>query len=68
MMVEYSAPVYFEGKFSGQVAFDRDLASLSSTLSAMKTLKGEDIFLISAQGRNWLRHSVYISAAHTDTR
>lgn len=51
MMVEYSAPVYFEGKFSGQVAFDRDLASLSSTLSSMKTLKGEDIFLISAQGR-----------------
>lgn len=50
MMVEYSAPVYFEGKFSGQVAFDRDLASLSSTLSSWKTLKGEDIFLISAQG------------------
>ena len=51
MMVEYSAPIFHDGKFSGQVAFDRDLASISSMLGSMKTLKGEDIFLISSQGR-----------------
>lgn len=51
MMVEYSSPIFFDGKFSGQVAFDRDLSSISSMLSAMKSYRGEDIFLISAQGR-----------------
>ena len=51
MMVEYSSPIFFDGKFSGQVAFDRDLANMSSMVNSMKTLKGEDIFLVSAQGR-----------------
>lgn len=51
MMVEYSSPIFFDGKFSGQVAFDRDLSSISSMLSSMKSYRGEDIFLISAQGR-----------------
>ena len=51
MMVEYSAPIFKEGKFCGQVAFDRDLSSISSLINSMKTFKGSDIFLISSQGR-----------------
>jgi len=51
MMVEYAAPIYHDGKYSGQVAFDRDLAGISSYINTMKTFKGGDIFLISSQGR-----------------
>ena len=51
MMVEYSAPIFYEGKFCGQVAFDRDLSTISSLINSAKTSKGGDIFLVSAQGR-----------------
>lgn len=51
MMVEYSAPIFYEGKFCGQVAFDRDLSTISSLINSVKTSRGGDIFLVSAQGR-----------------
>ena len=51
MMVEYSAPIFNEGKFCGQVAFDRDLTSIASLINSMKNFKGGDVFLISSQGR-----------------
>lgn len=51
MMVEYSAPIFYEGKFCGQVAFDKDLSSISSLVNSMKVFKTGDIFLLSSQGR-----------------
>ncbi len=51
MMVEYSAPIFNEGKYCGQVAFDLDLSAISSLVNSMKKYKGGDIFLISSQGR-----------------
>ncbi len=51
MMVEYSAPIFNEGKFRGQVAFDRELSSITALLNSVKTYKGGDVFVISAQGR-----------------
>lgn len=51
MMVEYSAPIFNEGKFCGQVAFDRDLSTISSLVNSLKTFKSGDVFLISSQGR-----------------
>ena len=51
LMVEYSAPIMFEGIFAGQMAFDRDLARISELVSSLKTFPGSEIFLISAQSR-----------------
>ncbi len=51
MMVEYSAPIFNEGKFRGQVAFDRELSSIAILLNSVKNYKGGDVFVISAQGR-----------------
>ncbi len=51
MMVEYSAPILSEGKFRGQVAFDRELSSITALVNSLKTYKGGDVFVISAQGR-----------------
>lgn len=51
LMVEYSAPIMFEGIFAGQMAFDRDLARISELVSSLKTFSGSEIFLISAQSR-----------------
>ena len=51
LMVEYSAPIMFEGNFSGQMAFDRDLARISDLVSSLKTFPGSEIFLISSQSR-----------------
>jgi len=51
MMVEFSAPIFADGKFSGQIAFDRDLSAISALVNSVKTLSGEDIFLVSSQGR-----------------
>lgn len=51
LMVEYSAPIMFEGDFSGQIAFDRDLTKISDLVSSLKTYEGSEIFLISAQSR-----------------
>ena len=51
LMVEYSSPIIYDGKFSGQTAFDTDLSNLSMMLSSLKTLDGEEMFLISSQAR-----------------
>ena len=51
LMVEYSAPIMFEGNFSGQMAFDRDLAGISDLVSSLKTFPGSEIFLVSSQSR-----------------
>lgn len=51
LMVEYSAPIFFEGIFSGQMAFDRDLAKISELVTSLKTFSGSEIFLISSQSR-----------------
>ncbi len=51
LMVEYSAPIFNDGKFAGQAAFDMDLSNLSLMLSSLKTLEGEEMFLISSRAR-----------------
>ena len=51
LMLEYSAPIMSYGTFSGQVAFDRDLASIDTLVASLKTFPTSEIFLISGQMR-----------------
>ena len=51
LMVEYSAPILQDGRFMGQVAFDRDLTNFSNFVANLKTSAQSEIFLLSSQAR-----------------
>ncbi len=51
LMAEYSSPVAYDGKFSGQTVFAVDLSNLSATLSTPQASEGEEVFLVSSRAR-----------------
>ncbi len=51
LMVEYASAIVHRGRFSGQVAFDRDLDSIDAEISAQSANAKAELFLLSAQAR-----------------
>jgi|GEM_PF-6034455 len=51
LMVEFAKALVFEGRFVGEVAFDRDLGYIHSMLNSLKSYPESEFFLITKSGK-----------------